>query len=305
MSQLLDASPLAERENLNQEQLAEEIHLLEANRSAKRLSRRRAITNLSLAAGAAGVLGMSGCSNAGSVAVSSATTTPSVLEVLNFALNLEYLEATFYSVVMTGSGLPASLMGSGAGNAQGGAKVSFANSFVANIAANLMTEEVQHVAFLRTTIAAVGGSPVPMPELQLVPSSAFTVNNDATFLAVARQLEGVGVSAYIGGAGYLASSAAALTYAAQILDTEAQHEGCLRQACIQLGVTSPPADSLDMPPVPPSPGSQLFNTGNSTGLNPVRNVSQVLQIVYGTPGQTGVRFGGFFPAGLNGDLYIS
>ena len=75
-----------------------------------------------------------------------------------------------------------------------------------------------------------------MPNLNLAAGGAVTT--DAQFLTASRQLETVGISAYAGGAQYLTSSTAALTYAAQILDTEAQHEGFLRQLCINLGVTS-------------------------------------------------------------------
>ena len=287
---------------------AEQLH---RNRSAARLDRRKLITNLSMAAGAAGMLGVAGCSNAGPAAVATPSGAgPSVLDILNFALNLEYLEATFYSVVVTGSGLSAADMGTGAGTASGGAQVAFQNSFVSNIAQNLMMEEIEHVELLRATItSAFGATPVSMPSLNLAPTTAYAVTNDATFLAVARQLEAVGVSAYIGGAQYLVSSIPALNYAAQILDLEAQHEGALRVACIQLQVASPAADTLDMPPTT----TQIFNTSPSTGLNPVRTVSQVLNIVYGNSSATtnpssiatGLAKGGFFPNGLNGNLYTT
>ncbi len=301
MSKLSNAS-LLETERPQDEQLVEEAQAFAAGRSAARLDRRRLITNLSMAAGAAGVLGMTGCSTAGPAALPPANTTPSVLDVLNFALNLEYFEATFYSVIVTGTGLSAANMGTGAGVATGGQQVTFKNSFIANIAANLMMEEVQHVEFLRATIAQVGGTPVPMPNLYLAALGAPT--DDASFVALARTIEGVGVSAYAGGAQYLTSNTAALTYAAQILDTESQHEGALRQACVFFpggAITSTPADSMDMPPTI----TQLFNTGPTTGLVPVRTISQVLQIVYGTPGVTGTTQGGFFPSGFNGNIYIS
>ena len=290
----------------SEEQLVQEAEQFRQERSATRLNRRKLITNLSMAAGAAGMLGVAGCSNAGPAAVVSPSITPTVLDILNFALNLEYFEATFYSYVVTGSGLATADMGPSPGSVTGGAKVTFTNSFVNNIAINLMTEEVEHVQLLRATIqAAFGVAPVSMPSLSLAPTAALTVNNDATFLAVARQVEGVGVSAYIGGAAYLTSNLTALNYAAQILDTEAQHEGALRQACIQLGVTSPAADALDMPPT----ATQIFNTSNTTGLNPVRTIGQVLSIVYGqststsTTPPTGIVKGGFFPNGFNGNIY--
>ena len=281
--------------------LAAGVHDLAAERSAVRMGRRRFLTTLATTAAASGTLAASGaltgCSNDGPIALPAAA--PSVLDVLNFALNLEYLEASFYLYVTTGSGLPAGDMGTNPGTVTGGAKVAFVNPVVASAANQLATHEREHVEFLRTTIAAVGGSPVSMPNINL--AAAGTVNSDATFLAVARQLEGVGVSAYAGGAQYLVSSTAALTYAAQILDTEAQHSGFLRELCIALGVTSPAADAQDQPPT----STQIFNTSPTTGLNPVRTPSQVLQIVYGAVGSTGISKGGFFPTGLNGSIVTS
>ena len=99
----------------------------------------------------------------------------------------------------------------------------------------------------------------------------------------------------------LVSSVPALNYAAQILHVEAQHAGFLRELCIVNGVTSPAVDSLDQPPTL----SKIFNTDPTTGLNPVRTTSQVLQIVYGSAGTLGVTKGGFFPNGLNGAISIS
>lgn len=290
------------------EQLQQEALAFEQNVTAARLNRRKLISNLTMAAGAAGAMGLAGCSAAGPAAISTVPTAavPSVVDVLNFALNLEYFEASFYSYAVTGSGLSAADMGPSPGTVTGFAKINFTNSYMANIAANLMTEEVLHVELLRATIqSAYGVAPISIPSLNLAPSAALTANSDATFAAIARQVEGVGVSAYAGGAQYLTTSVPALNYAAQILDVEAQHSGALRFACIKLGVASPAADALDSPPTM----SQIFNTSNTTGLNPVRTPQQVMGIVYGvstsatTTPPAGVVKGGFFPNGLNGNIF--
>ena len=126
------------------------------------------------------------------------------------------------------------------------------------------------------------------------------VTNDATFIALARQLESVGVSAYEGGVQFLNENLQALDYAALIHDTEGQHEGVLRQFCIAKGVASPAVDKYDTPPTLSSTG--IFNTNYLTGVNPTRNTSEVLQIVYAAPGKLGVTSGGFFPSGLNGAI---
>ena len=307
MSKFFNESPIAVTDR-SEEQMVASAEQLSTERASARLDRRKLITNLSVAAGAAGMLGIAGCSNGGPAAVVPGNTTPTVLDILNFALNLEYFEASYYSYIVTGSGLPASMTGSTPGTVAGGAKVTFQYSAIANIAANLMTEEVQHVQLLIATINSVigAGSAVSMPSLNLAAAGAVT--SDATFIATSRSIEGVGVSAYIGGAAYLTSNLTALTYAAQILDTEAQHEGALRQACIYFpggAITSPAVDALDMPPT----ATQIFNTSNSTGLAINRTISQVLGIVYLGPNAAtttpaaGVIKGGFFPAGFNGNIF--
>lgn len=304
MSNVLMNSPQAEGDALQEAQLVEGAQQFAAERSATRMNRRRMLTGLGLAAGAAGTLGLAGCTTQnGGVPLASATTAPTPVDVLNFALNLEYFEATLYSYIVTGSGLAASDMGSNPGTVTGGAKVTFQYSAIANIAANLMLEEVEHVEFLRSAIYAQGATPVSMPSLNL--SALGAITSDATFVSLARTIEAVGVSAYEGAAGYLAGVPSLLTYAVSVHDLEAQHEAALRQACIFFpsgtAVTSPAADSLDIPPTL----AAIFNTNPTTGLNTARTISQVLQIVYNTPGVTGTTSGGFFPNGFNGNVYIS
>ena len=279
--------------------LAEQAAGLTEQRAATRLNRRNMITALA-ATGAAGTLALTGCSSgSGQLSTTPVSTAPSVADVLNFALNLEYLEASFYLFITTGSGISTTDMGTSPGTVSGGAQVALMNPIVAQAAAELATDEREHVTFLRQTISSIGGTPVSMPNINLAANGAVT--SDATFLAAARQLEATGVSAYIGGAQYLVSNTTAVLYAAQILDTESQHEGFLRELCIALSVASPAVDALDTPPTT----TQIFNTSNTTGLNPVRTPSQVLQIVYGAAGKTGVSTGGFFPNGLNGTITTS
>ena len=268
-----------------------------SRRPSTLLKRRNFLSGLAATGAVLGTGALTGCSNDGPI-TGLPTVTPSVVDVLNFALNLEYLEASFYLYTTTGSGLSAADMGTSPGTVSGGAQVTFSNQIVASAARQLANDEMLHVEFLRSTITAVGGTPISVPNINL--AAAGTVNSDATFLAAARQLEGVGSSAYIGGAAYLAPSTTAVSYAAQILHLEAQHEGFLRQLCNLLGVASPAADTQDLPPT----ATQIFNTSPTTGLNPVRTTSQVLQIVYASP-STGVSSGGFFPNGLNGAIITS
>lgn len=308
MSKLSNQSSIAVAER-SEEQLVQAADQYRTERVSARYDRRKLITNLSMAAGAASMLGVAGCSNAGPAAVAPATSTPNVLDILNFALNLEYFEASYYSFIVTGSGLPASMTGTNPGTVTGGQQVTFQYSAIANIAANLMTEEVEHVQLLIATINSVfgAGSAVSMPALNLAAAGAVT--SDATFVATSRSIEGVGVSAYAGGAQYLVSNVTALNYAAQILSTEAQHEGALRQACIYFpsgtALASPAVDALDTPPT----ATEFFDTSNTTGLALARTISQVLGIVYSGPNAsittpaTGITKGGFFPNGFSGNIF--
>ena len=66
------------------EQMQEEALAFEQDVMASRTNRRKLITNLTMAAGAVGALGLAGCSSAGPVAISTVPTgSPSVADVLN------------------------------------------------------------------------------------------------------------------------------------------------------------------------------------------------------------------------------
>ncbi len=268
-----------------------ETNIFTLQRRADRLTRRGFLAS----AGAAGTIAVAGCSSSSTAPTTSATPV-SVADVLNFALNLEYLEATFYLTLATGTGLSAADMGSSPGAVTGGlGKVAFQDPGVQDLVNQLAAEEQAHVELLRATMSSLSITPVDMPALDL--GALGPITNDAQFLAIARALETTGTSAYAGAIDYLVSNATALTYAAQIQDAEAQHEGALRQYCVANGVTSPAVDSMDIPPT----ATAIFNTNTTTGLNTERNTSQVLMIVYANT-LTGITSGGFYPSGFNGAI---
>jgi hypothetical protein len=297
MSTFRNPSLLQPGESVTGEQLLTELNILKMQRQADRLTRRNFLARAGLAAGAAGTLSFAaGCSSSNSTTTAAATTPVSVGDVLNFALNLEYLEATFYLTLTTGTGLSTTDMGPSPGAVTGGlGKVAFQLPGVQDLANQLAADEQAHVEFLIATMNSLSITPVSMPALNL--GALGPITNDAQFLAIARSLETTGTSAYEGAIDFLVSNTTALTYAAQIHDTEAQHEGALRQYCVANGVTSPAVDSMDIPPT----ATAIFNTSTSTGLNTERNTSQVLMIVYATT-LTGVTSGGFYPNGVNGAI---
>lgn len=86
--------------------------------------------------------------------------------ILNFALNLEYLEAEFYSYAVYGYGLPSSLTyGKGhRGPVKGGHEVPFRSNSIRQFATEIARDEHEHVAFLRS---ALGSAAVARPEINI------------------------------------------------------------------------------------------------------------------------------------------
>lgn len=178
-------------------------------------------------------------------------------DILNFALNLEYLEANFYYVAAFGctidapnaaakaAGAPAAGIGIGAGAVTagtqatftGGGRVPFASVAAASYAVETAIEEGKHVILLRT---ALGASAVAQPAIDVSPA-AFTkaanaagisgtfspYTSDATFLIGAYVFEDVGVTAYHGAAPLITTNSN-LSAAASILAVEAYHAGLIR-----------------------------------------------------------------------------
>lgn len=213
-------------------------------------------------------------------------------EILNFALNLEYLEAEFYLMATYGT----TLVKSGilkswdeSGPTTGGNKVpNFSTADVAYIATALRTDEVAHVLFLRS---ALGSAAVKKPAIDLS-ALGYGFASVHSFLELSRQFEDVGVSAYLGAAPYVTNKTY-LSAAGAILGTEAQHSGAIRHLCIMNGVSSPAVDSLDVPPT----ASHPFDV-NSNAMSIPRTFAQVLNIVY----HGGNCSGGFYPDGMNGSI---
>lgn len=86
--------------------------------------------------------------------------------ILNFALNLEYLEANFYSFAVHGHAILGSLM-SGTGNQggiSGGAQVPFKSKGIRQLAREIAGDELAHVTALRS---ALGSAAVSQPALEL------------------------------------------------------------------------------------------------------------------------------------------
>lgn len=143
--------------------------------------------------------------------------TAGIVNVLQYALTLEYLEAEFYD------------RGVAAAAAMGLTGTALASVEVARV------QENQHVAFLRTVISSLGSTPTPKPTFDFTAGNgnnagpfANVFTNLDTFLAVAQTFEDTGVRAYKGRAAELIPSNDALTAALQIHSVEARHAAYIR-----------------------------------------------------------------------------
>lgn len=209
------------------------------------------------------------------------------VDILNFALNLEYLEAEFYYVATTGRRIADAGIGtSGTGRAgatTGGARVAL-DDRTGTVAQQITIDELVHVSFLRS---ALGSAAIAKPAINLE-ALGIGFRNQNEFLTLARAFEDVGVTAY-GGAATSISSKAILEAAARIALTEAQHAGVLRLLVSDNRVVVGALDELDILPLM-SPGGRQFNV-DGNGLSIIRTPAQVLKIA-----------GPFFPSGVNGNI---
>ena len=224
------------------------------------------------------------------------------VDILQFALNLEYLEAEFYTFARLGKTIDQmgiGITGSGiTGATTGGQKVTFIEgSTLAQSADEIGADERAHVMLLRGALTAAGVQPVAKPAINLNALGSGFESQEA-FIALGRAFEDVGVSAY-GGAAPLIQSKAYLAVAARILAAEAEHTGNLRLHAALYQVKTAALDGVDI--IPPPSGGRYISL-DSTGLTAVRTPGQVLNIVYGGAGRSS---GAFFPNGFNGNLKTS
>ncbi len=145
-----------------------------------------------------------------------AQSTSSDIDILNFALTLEYLETDFYNVKGATVGL------------SGEAK---------KLAQSFGDEEADHVAALTNAITAAGGKPVAKPKF------AFPVTDQAGFLKLAYVLENTGVGAY-NGAGPSIVNKHYLAVAGSIVQVEARHAAAI---ALLTGEGITPSGAFDLP----------------------------------------------------------
>jgi hypothetical protein len=290
---------------------------------ATRLTRRKALKTLGV-----GALGMSLLGKFATSTAFAASGPNQDAAVLNFALNLEYLEAEYYTYATTGLGIQAAgIAVNGAGTpgtttVKSNPMVPFASDALRQYANEIALDERNHVKFLRTALASAGVQPVARPAINLRESfmdAAAAAGlgegfdpfaNDLSFLLGSFIFEDVGVTAYKGGA-LLITNKTYLEAAAGILGVEAYHAGVIRTIIHSLGSAAQSAaqkisDLRDAVDGASDDDQGVIMNGkanlvptDSNGIAFSRTTRQVLNIVYLMPDASN---GGFFPNGLNGAI---
>ena len=201
---------------------------------------------------------------------SAVPSTQTDLNIINFALNLEFLDSNYYSFSTLGQSLSANDLAGGplvngvysVPGAQplsaGAGVVPFATTIVAQIADFLAADERAHVEFIKATLTASGANPVPAPLLDLStsPNGAFNTvamqanalagsqviptpfnpyANENNFLLGGFIFEDTAVTAYAGSAGLLSMGSELVQYASSLEAIEAYHAAALRTLLILRG----------------------------------------------------------------------
>ena len=279
-----------------------------------KVSRRKFISGVSAGLGAtAAVSFAAGCGGGSLTApVTTTTTTPTYADtdILNFALNLEYLEAEFYLHAVTGSGLSTADVGTGAGLVTGGSAVPFTpGGAIQQYAAEVAAHEQLHVEFLRAAITAVGGTPVPRPQIDF--TDAFTAaasaagisktftpfDSEQDFLLGSFLFEDVGVTAYDGAAPGMSIHAIGIELSAGLMS--ASRRSAMRATAASIAVSGGAGDEVSLTT------TQLVPSDSTNSLIAARTFDQVLHIVYLNPNPGVTSKGGFFPNGVNGTINAS
>ncbi|HEV2746328.1 MAG TPA: ferritin-like domain-containing protein, partial [Allosphingosinicella sp.] len=252
-------------------------------------------------------------------------------------LNLEYLQAQFYSFAVFGEGLDAALLtGSGTqGAAVGGRRVAFADPVIAQQAREIAREQRDQVEYLRELLASYVAAQ-PQIDISGGAAGAFTAMargaglvganqafnpyaSDDNFLLAAFFLQDLAVTAYQGAHALLNSTQLRDVFAG-LLAAEAFHASAVRTTLFLRGMARPELqdatvaisdyrDSLDGPEDKDQGvvrgNNRLANIvpANGNGLGFGRRPGEVLNILYLR--RPDVDEGGFFPQGVNGVVTTS
>ncbi len=248
------------------------------------------------------------------------------INILNFALNLEYLKATYFTFGTTGSDITAegvSISGLGRPGSvliKSGAQVPFADSNIQQYTSEMAADDRAHVEYLRSVL---GFFAVTRPTLDLelnfntlardagIITTGETFDpfaDDISFLLGAFYIVDVAVTFYRGVLP-LVIDRTILSALAGFLGDEASHAGVIRAKLFEVGTTAQTeaqdlsalrdrldgVGSLDQGVV--LNGNANIAPVNSFGMTFSRTMRQVLNILFL---KVNANSGGFFPNGFNG-----
>ena len=313
--------------------MADDVDLIEAlDERVERRNERRDFFKAALGVAAVGV---------GAVAIPRVLQAQALTDadLLNFALNLEYLTAQFYSFAVNGAVIDSTLItGAGtAGTATGGRKVTFSDATVGAFAQEIAKDELAHVKTLRSLLASAVvaqptidlGATATSPFSRLAQSAGIVgagaafdpYASDENFLLAAFIFEDVAVTAYKGAASLVGGTVLAEATAG-LLAAEAYHAAMVRSTLYAKGIATPAPtlltsadalsnarDALDgTSDVDQGVSPVTINGGQASNVVPTdanglvfgRSTGQVLNIAF--LDHTAATTGGFFPAGLNGTI---
>ena len=282
------------------------------------LRRRRLLTGAAAGGFGAVLLAGTGLLTAGRAQSSSV---PSDEEILNFALNFEYLGAELYLRGLTGQGLGAAdTTGVGTrGTVAAGGPVPFFTPAIRDVVKKLAEDEVAHVRAVRSRLGSLA---VAEPSIDIstawwtrIAVAAGVIRQGQTFdpygdeisfLKAAYILEDICVTA-LAGALPLFTQARDVAAAAGFLGTEAAQASAIR-VILAFSGQGPFTDAIsalraELSGAADDVGTSIkgnavnFVSNDANGAVFARTPAQILNIVYG--GGTISRFG-FFPNRVNG-----
>ncbi|MEO9130249.1 MAG: ferritin-like domain-containing protein [Sphingomonas sp.] len=295
------------------------------------------------ALGAAAVTAAGASALAIATSASAAVIVDNVL--LRYLVQLDYLAGQYFTFATTGVGLPAALLtgqtGEAAGAATGARLVNFTDPVVGQYAAEIASDLKGNITWLRGQLGAEGIVAQPAIDLGTTATGAFSklaqaagivpaatsfdpYLNDGNFLLGAFMFEDVIVTAYINAVPNIADKTI-LAGISAILATHSHHAAVIRALLYKKGNTTPPTlrnnadaisvvrDNLDgVPGIDDHGISPVTISGNIvSNIVPVapngsivgRASGSVLNELY--LNSTSATSGGFFTAGLNGDVKAS
>jgi len=287
---------------------------------------RRSLFGLSSGEAALAAIGVVAASAAFplSEAVAQQAVSATDIDIVNFQLNLEYLETDYYLRGAMGMTADQALGGVQGAPVKGGRKIKFSNPVREGMIKNIAGNEMAHVRFAQ---AVTGSRAIKRPPIDFDAGFAAVAAaagipdfdpfaSELDFFLGGMLFEDVGISVLKGSARKLRSLQLRES-AAGLLGAEGYHMGAVRSVIYKLGDRARsraaaisnlrdrldgPQD-LDQPPVKLGPLANIAPT-NENGIAFGRTPEHALNIAYGKAGR-GVMAGGFFPEGVNGRIRVT